>query len=238
ADKSIRIDNLDHLAGLDPEDFLSMRLYVNQDAGNILWEYAFDAVAVESTLLGYENQTDSTWYVSADNPVVDLKATILGYADRDPANKKLARLHWSATNGASFSQLVQTDDSTGVFDNILTMPPTKGARSSISIALAYGAETATRVQWKDVEVLAGKPHRIELVRTGQPAVFGVSDVRIDAYVYDRHNNLVEDNTSVEFLLTNSLRVKEQRQGTVNGHAYLIATGGEFNADAATITVKR
>src|SRR5690606_14259879 len=54
---------------------------------------------------------------------------------------------------------------------------------------------------------------------------------------DRHNNLVEDNTSVEFLLTNSLRVKEQRQGTVNGHAYLIATGGEFNADAATITVK-
>jgi hypothetical protein len=39
--KQIRFDNLEHLALLDPEDFLTMRLYANNDAANILWEYAF-----------------------------------------------------------------------------------------------------------------------------------------------------------------------------------------------------
>lgn len=216
---------------------LTLRLYSNQDAGNILWEYAFDAIAVESTLLGYENQTDSTWYVTADNPTVDFKTTILGYADRDEKTKKLARLSWAATNGASFAQTVQTNDSTGVFDNTLTMPTRKGAVSEINVALAYGSDTATSTKWKNIEVLAGKPQRIELVTTGEPTVFGLGDVRIDAYVYDQHNNLVEDGTSVDFLLEKSLRVKEQQAGTTNGHAYLIATGGEFNADAANITLK-
>jgi RHS repeat-associated protein len=41
-DKTVRFDNLEHLAALNPEDFLSIRLYSNQDAGNILWQYAFD----------------------------------------------------------------------------------------------------------------------------------------------------------------------------------------------------
>ncbi len=39
ADQSIRFDNLAHLALLEAEDFLTMRLYTNNDAGNVLWEY-------------------------------------------------------------------------------------------------------------------------------------------------------------------------------------------------------
>ena len=42
ADKSVRFENLDHLAALNPEDFLTIRLYSNQDAGNVLWQYAFE----------------------------------------------------------------------------------------------------------------------------------------------------------------------------------------------------
>lgn len=41
ADQSISFDNIDHLASLSPEDFLTMRLYINQDSANILWEWAF-----------------------------------------------------------------------------------------------------------------------------------------------------------------------------------------------------
>ncbi|KGJ86800.1 hypothetical protein [Colwellia psychrerythraea] len=40
-DNSISFSNIEHLANLDPEDFLTMRLYSNNDASNILWEYAF-----------------------------------------------------------------------------------------------------------------------------------------------------------------------------------------------------
>src|SRR5690606_27073809 len=59
--QQIRIENIEHLASLSPEDFLTMRLYVNQDAGNILWEYAF------ATLSMYPSH-------SSESPVLDLSA--------------------------------------------------------------------------------------------------------------------------------------------------------------------
>ncbi|MFT6221873.1 MAG: hypothetical protein ACJA0C_001281, partial [Candidatus Endobugula sp.] len=40
-DEPIRFENLDHLALLSPEDFLTIRLYANNDAANILWEFGF-----------------------------------------------------------------------------------------------------------------------------------------------------------------------------------------------------
>jgi hypothetical protein len=43
SDWKINFDSFNHLAALSPEDFLSIRLYSNQDAGNILWEYGFKA---------------------------------------------------------------------------------------------------------------------------------------------------------------------------------------------------
>jgi hypothetical protein len=43
SDRTIKFENLDSLALLDPEDYLTMRLYTNNDASNILWEWAFYA---------------------------------------------------------------------------------------------------------------------------------------------------------------------------------------------------
>ncbi len=40
-DKTIEFSNIAQIAFLKPEDFLSIRLYSNQDAGNILWQFAF-----------------------------------------------------------------------------------------------------------------------------------------------------------------------------------------------------
>jgi hypothetical protein len=50
-DQSITFSNLKHLAQLTPEDFLTMRLYTNNDTSNILWEWAFtsDGLAVDSS---------------------------------------------------------------------------------------------------------------------------------------------------------------------------------------------
>jgi hypothetical protein len=44
ADQQIRFENIAHLAQLDSEDFLSLRLYANNDVGNILWEWAFAVI--------------------------------------------------------------------------------------------------------------------------------------------------------------------------------------------------
>lgn len=41
ADRTIRFDRLDHLSSVGSEDLLAIQLYSNNDAANILWEWAF-----------------------------------------------------------------------------------------------------------------------------------------------------------------------------------------------------
>ncbi len=47
----ITFPNLDHIHLLDPEDLIALRLYSNQDAGNILWEFAFGNAIIEGVEL-------------------------------------------------------------------------------------------------------------------------------------------------------------------------------------------
>jgi RHS repeat-associated protein len=42
SDQTMRFENIEQLAYLNPEDYVSLRLIANNDAGNILWEYAFN----------------------------------------------------------------------------------------------------------------------------------------------------------------------------------------------------
>jgi len=238
-DKSqkVRFDDLKQLASLSPEDFLTIRLYTNQDAGNILWEYAFETLVISSRLLGYTYETDNTWYVTTDEPTVDLKTTILGYAERDPKKKKPARISWTTSNGGNFSPSTQTDSDTGVFDNTLTMPKVKGLTTKVAVSLEYEGGVHSETSWKDVKVLAGKPDRISLSVTGDAVIFDQGEARIEATVYDKSGNTVEDGTSVDFNFDKSLRVKSQQLSTLSGRAYIVLSGGEFKEAAATVTIK-
>jgi hypothetical protein len=47
ADNSITFSNLAHLTQLSDIDFLTMRLYANNDASNVLWEWAFSTVEID-----------------------------------------------------------------------------------------------------------------------------------------------------------------------------------------------
>lgn len=40
-DQVIRFEDISHLESLSPDDYLTIRLYANNDMGNTLWEYAF-----------------------------------------------------------------------------------------------------------------------------------------------------------------------------------------------------
>ena len=66
-DQTLQFDNLDHLASLSPEDFLSIRLYANNDSANVLWEYAFDYLMIEF-ITNDEVIYDNKVYLSADSP--------------------------------------------------------------------------------------------------------------------------------------------------------------------------
>src|SRR5690606_27617806 len=68
--QQIRIENIEHLVSLSPEDFLTMRLYVNQDAGNILWEYAFEHLTIDTNLVEAESWIGDCMNISADEPEI------------------------------------------------------------------------------------------------------------------------------------------------------------------------
>jgi hypothetical protein len=45
--QQIQFTNLEHLAEIDPEDYLSIRFYLNQDSQNVLWDWAFTTLDVD-----------------------------------------------------------------------------------------------------------------------------------------------------------------------------------------------
>lgn len=45
--ETIKFTNLEHLGQIKPEDYLSIRLYLNQDSQNILWNWAFTTMDVD-----------------------------------------------------------------------------------------------------------------------------------------------------------------------------------------------
>jgi len=60
----IKFENLAHLAKLTPEDFLSIRLYTNNDSSNLLWQYGFK----RSLIIRPEEDQAKTHHVKVDIP--------------------------------------------------------------------------------------------------------------------------------------------------------------------------
>ncbi len=117
---------------------LSIRLYTNNDAANILWEYAFEYLVLDSRIAGYDNQTEDTWYVTADDPTVPLQAFLVGYANRDEEIKEPITLRWQVDGDGSLESYVQTDNDLGVFANELAMPTTAGSVGTVKALLQGG----------------------------------------------------------------------------------------------------
>ncbi len=72
--KTIEIENLEHFAYLDFDDFLTMRIFLNNDSENILWEWAFGAFEVYPNPLPLDGVTRTRIRIGAksDNiPMID-----------------------------------------------------------------------------------------------------------------------------------------------------------------------
>jgi hypothetical protein len=234
ASQNIKFENLEYLGSLDADDFLSLRLYANNDTGNLLFEYAFEYLSLDSTLLGYNNQTDDTWYVTADDPKVELQTILAGYANRDPKIKKPLTLSWKVEGAGSLTTQLQNDSDLGVFPNLLTMPVTAG---STAVVKALLRESQTEAQFKKVVVLPGKPAVIDIKAVGKAAAMESDKLQITVTVKDAHGNLVADGTSVNISVNQDTLVPEYNPGTLNGVATATLTGNAFASPDAKMTVR-
>jgi hypothetical protein len=221
----LEFTNLEHLANLDPEDFLTMRLYLNNDVGNVLWEYAFDFLALDTRIAGYDNQTDDTWYVTADDPTVPFQSVLVGFAGRDPTSKTKQTVEWSAQNIGIMKPVITSDSDLGVFASDLTMPKIAGMKAKVTATLIGQSETSA--VFKTVEVLPGKPAILDVTVTGEASAMGLGEMNISVKVKDNYGNLALDGTSVTFSIEGDAQLAEYDTGTTDGIATATIKGSEI-----------
>lgn len=235
ADQTIRFDNISHLASLDPEDFLSMRLYTNNDAGNILWEYAFEHLVLDTQLVEFDSSLGLPLYVSADDPAVKLTASLVGYSHRNAAVKEPMTLRWHATPSGISPQAgvlettVETNSDQGVFLNEIIMPKVAGAVSDVAVTLV-GMENS-RATLPPIVVVAGAPANIEHSQSGASYVGGHGLTTVTVTITDAHGNLVEDGTGVSFMPIDGLLLEEYDESTTQGMATASFAGSAFTSSS-------
>ena len=235
-DNTVQLDNLEHLSSLHPEDYLTISLYQNGDAGNLLWQFAFEYLAIDTRkdveeFLG----DDGVIRISADDTVLPLKAVLFGYADRAPEKKKPQKLTWIVEGEGSIEPVSQTDSDLGVFDTTLTMPTIAGSHATIKAMLNSGGD-ASKVTAGEVLVEPGEPRRIEITSYGEVSALGHGSLSIIAMVYDQFGNTVKDGTPVTFS-ADGMANQEGTSITVGGQATTTITGAEFAQSSNTLTVR-
>lgn len=189
ASQNIRFDNIAHLGGLSPDDYLSLRLYANNDTANTLWEYAFG-----SDLLG-QAPTD---YISADSRSVDLVSYLALQPDEE--NLKAVKVHWSVSGGGQLANAITTSQY-GIFHNTLTATTTAGTKHTVTAKVVESQDervpVGTELKIGPMTVVAGVPTRVELSSDSSELLSsGVDKATITGKVYDQYNNPVQEGTPV------------------------------------------
>lgn len=191
ASQEIRFENIEHLGGLSPDDYLSLRLYANNDAANTLWEFAFG-----SDLLG-QAPTD---YISVDSRSVDL----VSYLPLEPDEQDLknVKVHWSVTGGGQLANSI-TDSKYGIFHNTLTATTVAGTKHTVTAKVVESQDdrvpVGSELKIGPMTVVAGVAKTIELSSESSELLSsGVDKTKITGKVYDQFNNPVQEGTPVSW----------------------------------------
>ena len=223
---------LGFLGALEPEDYLTINLVNNNDAGNVLWEWAFESLSIGPTLLDDETVAeDGTIVISADELPMDVIAIRFG-GDADGEEDILT---WRVLEGDA--EVVdgprQSDEGDGVWTNTLDIAPRAGNEVVLEGQLADDDGSAVRMSRVVVE--PGMPHSIQMSTTGQAYMLGFGQTDVQIVVRDEDGNLVADGTPVSLTMTGGGLLNAEELGTVNGVATAIVTGGETPSSAVTLT---
>ncbi|GGX56066.1 hypothetical protein [Saccharospirillum salsuginis] len=231
---TLAFDDLSSLSLVEPEDFLTASLYLNSDAGNLLWQYAFEYLIVEPLASGIVVEPHETLYVSADDPVFDWKARLMGYASRKPDVKEPINLRWLVSGEGAMDETVQFNDSNGLFLNRIVMPTTAGSKANLEIDMV-GTDMEP-IELPTIEVVPGEPHSISYSTTGSLATEAPLTQDFIVTVRDRNGNLVQDGTPVDVFTHNSLELADHDLETSGGKMQFSLQGGPFKGDAS-VTIK-
>jgi len=185
--KTLRFDKIDHLSALVPEDFLNIRLYTNNDMGNVLWQWVFGIY----TLFPERNYdltlAENTIEVSADDageaPIV-INAFVSG------AGEEQLRIDWEVDGAGSVSTASSTSTN-GIFNTELSLSTQVDATAFVSATIQdqeYSINTPT------YKVVPGLPALLEVTQTGSSAIGGNGAIKLEVTVKDQYQNLVPDGT--------------------------------------------
>ena len=187
--QSIEFDNIDHLGQISVDDLLTISLVSNNDAQNILWEWAFETLHLDTGYAGYDASNSDVLYVSADDVEVPLQSILLGYAARDLQKKDPVRLKWSLSGAGQLERTQDISEDLGVFYNTLTMPRVAGSKAKVrATLLGGGSNPDTYAEINDIEVIPGKPGRMDVQAATNISAGGIDKVRIDVDVWDGYFN--------------------------------------------------
>lgn len=213
--QKITFDDFSSLALLSPEEYLSIRLYQNNDAENILWEWAFGYFALFPESNADLTQDENTIEISADDagegPIV-INAFASGFKD------ELLRVNWNIEGVGSLSNSLSTS-STGIFNTALTLSTQAGDTAVVSSNIEEQEKASYTPLYK---VVPGLPAWIGASQTGSTAIGGNGAVSLSVTVKDKYENLVPDGT-VLTISSDDVNI-ENVTTTVDGVATFDAVG--------------
>ncbi len=234
--QKLEFDDLSVLANLEAEDYLSLRLYTNNDAGNILWEWAFEYFAVDSSLTELAIDPDNgDILLSADNPVLPMYAVLAGYANRKKADKLPLTVFWQVKGEGVMMPGVQRDHDLGMFASTLTMPVKAGAETQLIVRL--GGEYNTDVDYGRIRVIPGRPHSMTLEVEGEPHSLGIDELKATVILKDQHGNPVADGTSVTVNVEGDAVLEYDQLSTEQGKITFAVRGGQFASQQNRLRVQ-
>lgn len=221
-DQSIKLENLEHLGRLRPEDYLTLRLYANNDVGNTLYEFAFEYLAVDTTDPQPEKWNGDFYEVSADKPEVGLQAWLLGFESRNSGPPKPVSI-WSLEGSGYLKQPgAVTGNEAGYFENKLTMPTTAGSTATITV---YEEGDSAKAKFGTVRVVPGDINKIELKQEGYSSAFESGETSFTALLTDKYGNRMPDGTTVDWTVNGDARLKSFDLVTTNGISKAVVLGG-------------
>lgn len=236
-DQTIRFDNLDSIGALDSEDFISLRLYTNNDAGNILWEYAFEYLNYYALLDDdIIPNDDGAIEISADEPEIGLVANLIGFANRDEEKKYNVSIRWLLDGDGELEKTNDSDADVAIFRNTVTLSRKSGETTKVSAQIVDTTSGENQEVPLIFEVVPGVPFSIEATAEGELSIDGAGETVISGIARDEWGNPVEDGTSVTPITSASVKIKEQPESTVDGEFTFIVEGTDF-AELASIGIR-
>jgi hypothetical protein len=235
--QQISFDDLDVLSSLDTEDYLTITLYSNNDAGNLLWEWAFEFLSLYTPEEDEDlNAPDEVpiYFLSADDPNLTLDAALIGYDNRPPEKQKVERTFWEVDGSGSVIYPMLLSD-TGFFRNTVQMPPLADASAIVSAKLEDKTQNS-KAQFQEIVVVPGKPGSISLQQSGTAAIRDVGSITVTATVRDSHGNLVTDGTYVDFQIIGDAYIADKEALTEAGVATATIKGGYFSGSTNKVLV--